>query len=582
MAKNKQNKSDKILKDKPKFRNENRRYKTINQVLKTDKGKEFLSGQKIVKKVYESLQGENLSLPKGGKKAFLVTGPRKFDFTTAHEKTIVNSFKRFKSEYGDAIITHDYNADSATSNFIDKVAKKHNLPVGKRRSVEDYGENGASKRTLSRQKAQKEGILFHAQFNQKGVLKTVDADQHLQDMWRRNYIRIGKERIEGNRITTYLPRTKYKGQGKLLHRRTSGIGKNTQAEKALVSQIAEIKDYAPNSDEFKAGVRWVEKENQRILKNFGKESGVASSFLKEVSGEKPPEGISYRKDIGLDTEYVEDFNIDSKGAGTDKPPKGLVNRGTILKHLGSGKFVKDRGKGYSKTASTEEFSKAEFTKPDELKRYQKSIITEGDYEKSTLQTHTGSHLEKDQARYRKELKDLNKLPFIENRVRSVSESISSSGKNRYKKALASNKIKVPDMLTEKQDELYKDKKLETKVRGTKLPKFMGGFVLSGLLSALFAKKDLKAKGIETPTPKQFLHQTASSFVGFPRILGGVGEEKGWVQNVGLTKKGVSGKRRPNLAIKGAGGPNTPAASIMKFFSPSTKDAWKNRKRVRRY
>ena len=120
------------------------------------------------------------------------------------------------------------------------------------------------------------------------------------------------------------------------------------------------------------------------------------------------------------------------------------------------------------------------------------------------------------------------------------------------------------MLTKQQDKFYKDEKLKGKLRGINPTKYMGGFVLGGLLSALFAKKDLKAKGIKKPTTKQFLHQTASSFVGFPRILGGVGEKKGWVQKVGLTKKGVSGKRRPNLPIKGAGGKDTPFAKFMNW------------------
>lgn len=273
----------------------------------------------------------------------------------------------------------------------------------------------------------------------------------------------------------------------------------------------------------------------------------------EIKGEGKgnfPHKLAWREDLGADAEV--------------KKPKGLVNRGTILKHLGKGKFVEGRGKGYSKTASTEEFSKAEFTKPDELKRYQKSIITEGDYEKSTLQAHTGSYLEKDQAKYRKELEDLEKLPFIENRVRSASESISSFGKKKYKKALKSSEIKVPDMITKEQDEFYKTEKLKGKIRGVKPPKLMGGFVLGGLISAMFAKKDLQAKGIKKPSTKQYAHQTASSFIGFPRIMGGVGEKKGYLQNVGLTKKGVSGKRRPNVPIKGAGGKNTPFAKFVNW------------------
>ena len=306
--------------------------------------------------------------------------------------------------------------------------------------------------------------------------------------------------------------------------------------------------------------KWAVWKGKEIKFNYTEQPEVYSWLNKdqqdrfdEIKGEgkgKVPHKLAWREDLGVDSEI--------------RKPKGLVNRGTILKHLGKGKFVEGRGKGYSKTASTEEFSKAEFTKPDELKRYQKSIITEGDYEKSTLRPHTGSYLEKDQAKYRKELQDLEKLPFIENRVRSESESISSFGKKKYKKALKSSEIKVPDMITKEQDEFYKTEKLKGKIRGVKPPKLMGGFVLGGLISAMFAKKDLQAKGIKKPSTKQYAHQTASSFIGFPRIMGGVGEKKGYLQNVGLTKKGVSGKRRPNVPIKGAGGKNTPFAKFVNW------------------
>ena len=110
-------------------------------------------------------------------------------------------------------------------------------------------------------------------------------------------------------------------------------------------------------------------------------------------------------------------------------------------------------------------------------------------------------------------------------------------------------------------------------------KFMGGFVLGGLISGMFAKKNLQAKGIKKPTTKQLAQETTSSFIGFPRIFGGVGEDKGYLQNVSLMKKGVSGKRRSNNApIKGAGGDDTPYASLKRFFSPSRKNVFKNRTR----
>ena len=47
----------------------------------------------------------------------------------------------------------------------------------------------------------------------------------------------------------------------------------------------------------------------------------------------------------------------------------------------------------------------------------------------------------------------------------------------------------------------------------------------------------------------------------------------------LQQKGVSGKRRSNNApIKGAGGDDTPYASLIRFFSPSRKNVFKNRTR----
>jgi hypothetical protein len=287
----------------------------------------------------------------------------------------------------------------------------------------------------------------------------------------------------------------------------------------------------------------------------------------EIKGEVPskvPHELAWREDLGVDPEV--------------KKPKKLINRGTIFKHLGKGKFVEGRGKGYSKTASTEEFSKAEFTKPDEIKRYQKSIITETDYEKSTLHIDKGSYLEQDQAKYRKELKDLDKLPFIENRVRSESESISSFGKKKYKKALDSSEIKVPDMITTEQNKFYKTEKLKGKIKGIKPTKFIGGFVLGGIVSSLFSRSNLQAKGIKQPSSKQLAQQVAADFVGNQRVYGGVGEKKGWVQEVSLTKKGVDGKRRASGPIKGAGGDSTPYAAITRYFSPSKKNAFKNRAR----
>ena len=80
--------------------------------------------------------------------------------------------------------------------------------------------------------------------------------------------------------------------------------------------------------------------------------------------------------------------------------------------------------------------------------------------------------------------------------------------------------------------------------------------------------------------KNIAQETASVLIGSERVFGSVGN-KGYFQNIGLTKKGLSGKRRPGGPIKGAGGQDTPYAKIMKYFTPVSDNAWKNRKRVRR-
>ena len=59
-------------------------------------------------------------------------------------------------------------------------------------------------------------------------------------------------------------------------------------------------------------------------------------------------------------------------------------------------------------------------------------------------------------------------------------------------------------------------------------------------------------------------------IGNERVFGSVGK-KGYFQNVGLTKKGVSGKRRPNLPIKGAGGKDTPFAKFMNWRKKKSRN-----------
>tara|TARA_Y100000593_G_scaffold53419_1_gene100062 strand:- start:5738 stop:9289 length:3552 start_codon:yes stop_codon:yes gene_type:complete len=108
-------------------------------------------------------------------------------------------------------------------------------------------------------------------------------------------------------------------------------------------------------------------------------------------------------------------------------------------------------------------------------------------------------------------------------------------------------------------------------------KWLGRFSL--VLAPILGYSSLKSKKAEASV-KNIAQETASVLIGSERVFGSVGN-KGYFQNVGLTKKGLSGKRRPGGPIKGAGGQDTPYAKIMKYFTPVSDNAWKNRKRVRR-
>ena len=108
-----------------------------------------------------------------------------------------------------------------------------------------------------------------------------------------------------------------------------------------------------------------------------------------------------------------------------------------------------------------------------------------------------------------------------------------------------------------------------------LPPLLG---IGGLaLSPLFAKYQLEAKGIKDPTATQFAKETAAVFVSAPRVLGGEGDKPGWMQKVKWNKKGVEGGRRKSGPIPGAGGPNTPYASIKAwmFSKPKTTLPYKS-------
>ena len=97
-----------------------------------------------------------------------------------------------------------------------------------------------------------------------------------------------------------------------------------------------------------------------------------------------------------------------------------------------------------------------------------------------------------------------------------------------------------------------------------------GFGLAGIASIaiapILAVKEVKAAGAKL-TPANIGQETARFMIGSDRVWSGVkAKDKGYFQKVGLTTKGVDGKRRPNKPIPGAGGPNTPYAKLKKSIS----------------
>ena len=135
-------------------------YKIIDQVLKTNKGVKFKTGQKIAVKI------DNNPLPKGDNKAFLVTGPKKAKYTRGDAKKLVSEFKALKEKHSKVILTHDFDDNNDTSKFVKKVAKTYNIPTGKDRSVQTYDKKrGAEVRSESRRQGIKAGVVKHAQYN---------------------------------------------------------------------------------------------------------------------------------------------------------------------------------------------------------------------------------------------------------------------------------------------------------------------------------------------------------------------------------------------------------------------------------
>ena len=245
------------------------------------------------------------TLPKGGKKTFLVTGAKDFKFTDAHEKQLVRNFKNFQKKYGSAQIAHDYNPSNKTSAFVARVAKKHNLPTMGDRPIShpDYNpdpkkKEGFKNREISRQKAVDSGKVFRVSYDKGGKLSAVAPDKYLRDEWR---TRLGE----------------IKKGGKF---RKSKIGKNTQAYKPISALMDEISDLPEGSKKREAGLGYLREYNRDLKKRLNKPSFEVSEFLEREQGTKLPEGQKLRFE-------VDDIQSDPR------PRTKLVNKKGKLKRV---------------------------------------------------------------------------------------------------------------------------------------------------------------------------------------------------------------------------------------------------------
>ena len=171
-------------------------------------------------------------------------------------------------------------------------------------------------------------------------------------------------------------------------------------------------------------------------------------------------------------------------------------------------------------------------------------------------------------------KESKKHPVIESKEKWSLDDAKKKGKLKEKGAYVSDpsKASARDVRTH----ISTKKPLPKGLAGS-LAKWLGRFSI--VLAPILGYSSLKSKKAKASV-KNVAQETTAVLIGSERVFGSVGN-KGYFQNVGLTKKGISGKRRPGGPIVGAGGKDTPYANLMKFFRPSTTDAWKNRKRVRR-
>ena len=225
------------------------------------------------------------TLPKGGKKTFLVTGAKDFKFTETHEKQLVRNFRNFEKKYGSAQIAHDYNPSNNTSAFVASVAKKHNLPTMEDRPIshKDYNpdpskKEGFKNRSIAIQKGVDEGKIFRVSYSKKGKLSAVAPDQGLRDKWRG---RLGE----------------IKKQGGWRSKKFNEFSKNTQAYKPINALMDEISDHPVGSKEHEAGLGYLRDYNEDLKTRFNRASSDVSDFLYRQEEGSLPKGHKLRTEI---------------------------------------------------------------------------------------------------------------------------------------------------------------------------------------------------------------------------------------------------------------------------------------------
>jgi len=252
------------------------------------------------------------TLPKGGKKTFLVSGAKNFEFTEAHEKQLVRNFRNFETKYGSAQIAHDYNPSNKTSAFVARVAKKYNLPTLEDRPIshEDYNPDpskreGFKNRAIAIQKGVDEGKIFRVSYSQTGKLSAVAPDRGLRDKWKS---RLGEIKKEGRWRSTKFNK----------------FSKNTQAYKPISAVMDEISDHPVGSKEHEAGLGYLREYNEDLRTRLNKPSADVSDFLYRQEEGSLPKGAKLRFEVD-----------DIADAQADPKPKTKV-----LSQKGKPKIVK--------------------------------------------------------------------------------------------------------------------------------------------------------------------------------------------------------------------------------------------------